>query len=72
VCARNLQTYETFIVSDDNFINSFCAKCFAKLSKKTLPLMDSDTDDPIEILSMKVSRDEKYFAVIAGKNMIKG
>jgi len=35
-------------------------------------LEKSTTDDKIEILSLKVSRCQEYFAAIAGKNMIKG
>jgi hypothetical protein len=61
-----------YLVSDDDYINSFCSLCFAKLNKTTLPLQESDTDDKTEILTLKVSRDQQLFAVIAGKNMIKG
>jgi len=50
---------------------SFCSLCFSKLNKTDLKLIQSDTDDPVEVLSLKVSRDQKYFAIIAGKNQIK-
>lgn len=59
-------------MSDDDYVTSYCSKCFAKICKTGLPLLTSDTDDKIEILSLKVSRCHGYFAVIAGKNMIKG
>lgn len=60
------------MVSDDDYVRSFCSLCFAKLNKTTLPLLKSDTMDKSEILSLKVSRNQQFFAVIAGKNMIKG
>ena len=72
VCAKNLVRESCYLVSDDDYINSFCSLCFAKLNKTTLPLQESDTDDKTEILTLKVSRDQQLFAVIAGKNMIKG
>ena len=36
-----------------------------------MPLAISDTDDEIEILTIKVSNDEKYICILAGKNCIK-
>jgi len=39
--------------------------------KIDVPLKQSETDDNIEILNIKVSNDEKYLAVLSGKNLIK-
>jgi WD40 repeat protein len=72
VCASNVPDETCFLVSDDDYICSFCSLCFSKLNKTYLPLTPSNTDDKNEILSLKVSRDQRYFAMIAGKNMIKG
>ena len=36
-----------------------------------VPLSESITDDEIEILSIKISPNEEYLAVLGGKNLIK-
>lgn len=59
------------MVSDDDYISLYCSNCFTKLHKQKLPLAQSNTDDKMEILSMKVSRCESMVALIAGKNLIK-
>lgn len=69
-CA-NLAKEKAFLVSDDDYFKLYCSRCFTKIYRKKLPLVESKTDDKMEILSMKVSECQNYVAFIAGKNLIK-
>jgi hypothetical protein len=71
VDCQNLSKFNSFIVSDDDYLESFCAGCFSKHHKETLPLLKSFTDNKMEILSIKVSRDQTMIACMIGKNLIK-
>jgi hypothetical protein len=71
VDCQNLQSRNAFVVSDDDYLESFCAGCFSKHYKLQLPLIQSLTADKMEILTIKISRDESMIAVLVGKNLIK-
>ena len=41
------------------------------MDKINVPLMASQTDDPIEIINIQISQKARYLAVLSGKNMVK-
>jgi len=67
----NLTTKDLFLMSDDNEIQVRNEKTFAVVSKVHVDLAQSDTIDEMEILNIKISPNEKYLAVLCGKNLIK-
>jgi len=70
-CGMNIKTKEMFLITDDSHILKHSAKTFKVEQEIPLPLTISTTSDDIEILSIQMSSDEKYIAVLAGKNLIK-
>lgn len=59
------------MVSDDDYFSIYCSKCLTMGHQEFLPLKSSDTDDKMEILSMRMSRCEEFIAIVGGKNLIK-
>ena len=45
-------------------------KNFIKLHKIPIPLLETETREPNEIIGMEKSRDEKFIAIVTGKNLI--
>ena len=71
-CGQKLEGKELFIISDDNYLQAYDEKTFQQMGDRlVIPMSSSSTDDPIEILNFKVSHNEKYIAVLCGKNLIK-
>jgi len=70
-CGINVPSKNCFLISDDDYIQVHDEKTYKMNLKIDVPLQESATDDPIEILNIKISNNEKYLAVLAGKNLIK-
>jgi hypothetical protein len=45
-------------------------KNFRKLHKIPIPLLETETREPNEIIGMEKSPDEKFIAIVTGKNLI--
>ena len=58
-------------MSDDNQIQIINEDTFRTINTIIVPLKESDTIDEIEILNIKISPNEKYLAVLGGKQLIK-
>jgi|DEB0MinimDraft_12_1074336.scaffolds.fasta_scaffold10104_4 hypothetical protein len=70
-CGLNIPTKKCFLITDDDYIQIHDENTYKMKSRIDVPMKISDTDDPIEILSIKISKNEKFLAVLAGKNLIK-
>lgn len=68
----NVPSKGYFLISDDDFVQAHDQKTYKAINKLEIPLKESETDDKMEILNIKVSPNEKYLAVLGGKNLIKG
>lgn len=55
VCGQNLSLHKCFLISDDDYFESFCADTFDKKVKVKVPIEESNTSDPIEIITIKIS-----------------
>jgi hypothetical protein len=67
----NLPKFNSFIVSDDDCIEIFCGGCFGKQHKMQLELDQKDKDKTLEILSIRISRDQQLLAVMVGYILIR-
>ena len=70
-CGQNYPTKNIFVISDDNYVQIHQEDTFQILKKVIVPLNVSDTEEDIEILTIKVSPNEELLAILAGKNLIK-
>ena len=70
-CGANIESRNLFLISDDNYIQIRNEETFKIVNTVIVPLAESTTDDEMEILSIKISPNEKFLAVLGGKNLIK-
>jgi hypothetical protein len=70
-CGQNYPTKNIFVISDDNYLQIHNEATFEFVNMIDVPMDISQTDDPIEVLTIKVSPNEELLGVIAGKNLIK-
>ena len=71
-CGLNVPSKGFFLISDDDYIQVHNEKTYKSIYKHDIPLKESDTDDQIEILSIRISPKEDLLGVLSGKNLIKG
>ena len=67
----NLNSANLFLISDDNQIQIRNEETFKTINTMIVPLQESTTVDAMEILNIKISPNEKYLAVLGGKQLIK-
>lgn len=48
----------------------FDSETFNQCSEIPVKLLDSDTREPNQVIGLQKSKDEKYLAVISGKNLV--
>ena len=58
-------------MTEGNMINIHHEKLFKEINQIFVPLEVSTSEDPIEVLKLKISKNEKYMAVLSGKNLVK-
>lgn len=58
-------------MTEGNMINVHDEKTFKEINQIYVPLEVSTTEDPIEIIKLRISTNEKYLAVLSGKNLVK-
>lgn len=71
VSAVNVPNREVFIISDDDYLSIHDRRTYDRLFIHNIELKPSDTDDKVEIITIQLSKDEKFLAVLSGKNVIK-
>ena len=71
VSAVNVPSRHVFIISDDDYLSIHDHKTYKTMLKHDIELKESDTDDKMEILSIKLCPKQEYLAVLSGKNLIK-
>lgn len=80
VNCSNIKKHNMFVVSDDNKLYTYCSDCFSKINNVKVKMdtsaqktqSKSTINYQIEILSMQVSKDERFLIVITGICLIKG
>ena len=60
-----------FLISDDSDLYVYDERTFEMIDKIQVPLITSQTDDPIEIINILVSPKGRFLAVLSGKNLVK-
>lgn len=68
-----MESMNAFLVSKHNLIKFYDFETFVemKTSLINIPLLESQTREPNEIISMQKDVAENFLAVISGKNLIK-
>lgn len=67
----NIKGNNTFLVARDGEVIIFDDLSYEELDRINLNIGESDTREPLEILSFNVSHDYEYVAVFIGKQLIK-
>jgi len=67
-----IESMNAFLVSKIDMIHFYDVDSFKELKECLIqiPLFKSDTREKNEIISMQLSTDENYIAVISGKNLV--
>lgn len=68
-----MESMNAFLVSKQNIIKFYDFESFNEMKSSliTIPLLESQTREPNEIISMQKDAEENYLAVISGKYLIK-
>ena len=68
----SLETENMFMVSDRKVINFYHSGSYQEIEEQAIeiPLLKSKTREQAEILSMQLSHDDQFLAVVSGRNMI--
>ena len=67
-----IESMNAFLVSKIDVVHFYDVDSFKELKGCLLqiPLFKSDTREPNQIISMQLSNDEDWIAVISGKNLV--
>jgi|APSaa5957512535_1039671.scaffolds.fasta_scaffold53588_2 hypothetical protein len=65
-----LQHHNAFVVTQIDKIYIFDAETFKELSQIPVNLLQTETREPNQVISMQKSNCENFLAVISGKNLI--
>jgi hypothetical protein len=67
-----IESMNAFLVSKTDVIHFYDVDSFKELkgSRLQIPLFKSETREKNEIVSMQLSLDQNYIAVISGKNLV--
>lgn len=71
---RRVDHMDIFLVSDGNKVLMYDERSLERKDKNTtiVPAEESQDEDPIEILNIKISQNSKFVGVLQGKNQAKG
>lgn len=67
----NVKGNNTFLVARDGEVIVFDDLSYEELDRINLHIGESDTREPLEILSFNISHDNQFVAVFIGKQLIK-
>jgi hypothetical protein len=68
--AIEISSMKLIFVTKIEYLEMYSAKTFRKLGQIHIPLLKTEAREPNEIIGIAKSPDEKWIAIITGKNLI--